>query len=306
MEGDKYMKHTKQYLFITLIALVVFLTGCQKAIEPEEAGVLFVNRFIYETKDDRFEKNFVQGMELDIKLEEQRKELIEDLVTSFSEFGGVISPKQTEAFLKQWLEMVQKQAKYDVSSVKENRKEKNVTVTYSVRGINFQDVYKSTMEKLIERMLADSELMSNNVKLGDLIVQLLMESMKDAKIIDKPIKVSVTMEQVKKKWQLGAQSETETANLLLAFMAGVKDLDTYAANMSVAVNEAIADANKQVDQEFSPTPVDGKETKKETKEVSDKQTEAEKAAAEKKAKEKKEGTVETVETIETYDDSETD
>lgn len=299
------MKHTKKYVLIALVGLVVFLTGCQKAIEPEEAGVLFVNRFIYETKDDRFEKNFVQGMELDIKLEEKRKELIEDLVTSFSEFGGVISPKQTEAFLKQWLERVQDNAKYDVSSVKENRKEKNVTITYNVRGINFQDVYKSTMEKLIERMLADSELMKNNVKLGDLIIQLLMESMKDAKISDKPIKVSVTMEQVKKKWQLvEARSETETANLLLAFMAGVKDLDTYAANMSTAVNEAITEANKQVDEEFSPTPKDGKETKKDAKEVSDKQTEAEKAAAEKKAKEKKEGTVETVETIETYDDSE--
>lgn len=300
------MKPAKKYVLIVLAGLVFLLTGCQKAIEPEEAGVLFVNRFIYEAKDERFESNFVQGMELDIKLEEQRKELIEDLVTSFSEFGGVISPKQTEAFLNQWLELVKANAKYDVSAVKENRKEKNVTITYNVRGINFQEVYKSAMEKLIDRMLADSELMSNNVKLGDLIIQLLMESMKEADIIDKPIKVSVTMEQVKKKWQLvDARSETEMANLLLAFMAGVNDLDKYAANMSVAVSEALAEANKQVDQEFSATPSDGKETDKE-KEVSENQTEAEKAAAEKKAKEKKEGTVETVETIETYDDSEKD
>ncbi len=298
------MKPAKKYVLIVLAGLVFLLTGCQKAIEPEEAGVLFVNRFIYEAKDERFESNFVQGMELDIKLEEQRKELIEDLVTSFSEFGGVISPKQTEAFLNHWLELVKANAKYDVSAVKENRKEKNVTITYSVRGINFQEVYKSAMEKLIDRMLADSELMSNNVKLGDLIIQLLMESMKEADIIDKPIKVSVTMEQVKKKWQLvDARSETELANLLLAFMAGVNDLDKYAANMSVAVSEALAEANKQVDQEFSATPSDGKATDKE-KEVSENQTEAEKAAAEKKAKEKKEGTVETVETIETYDDSE--
>lgn len=295
----------KKYVLIALVGLVVFLTGCQKAIEPKDAGILFANRFIYESKDERFEKNFSQGMELDIKLEEQRKDLIDDLVTSFSEFGGVISPKQTEDFLKQWLEMVKNNAQYDVADVKENRKEKTVTVTYSVRGIDFQQVYKASMEKLVERMMADTELMKNNVKLGDLTVQLLMESMKESEIIDKPIKVSVTMEKVKKKWQLvEAHRETETANLFLSFVAGVKDLDTYATNMSTAVSETIAEASKEVDEEFSGTPTKKGESKEAgAKESTDKQSDAEKAAAEKKEKEKKEGTVETVETMETYDDS---
>lgn len=166
------MKRKKGLILLLLMTVSVLLVGCKKALEPEEAGVLFVNRLIYEAKDQRFEKSYVDGLNLEIDMIKQRETLTKDLVTSFNEFGGVISAKQTERFLTAWLGKVDEKTYYEVKSVKHNKKEKTETITFAVGGLDFQQVYKNTMDKLVDRMLADSNLLKNNVKLGDLTIHI--------------------------------------------------------------------------------------------------------------------------------------
>lgn len=306
----KKMTQKKRTMLLMLMTVSLLLVGCRKALEPEEAGVLFVNRLIYEAKDKRFEKNFVDGLNLELEMKQQRETLTKDLITSFNEFGGVISAKQTEKFLTTWLDKMNSDTYYQVKSVKRNKKEKTETITFEVGGLDFQQVYKVTMDKLVDRMLEDSNLLKNNVKLGDLTIQLLTESMEEAEPIKKTIPVTLTIKKVKKKWQVSEKAEEEEiAKILLAFMVGSNTLDDYASEMGEAVSKAVDEALKNLEDEYSgEKKADDKKAEKEKAEEQAKSAEEKKADAEKKKKEdqKKAQTSETVETVETYEDESED
>lgn len=300
------MKTNKYKLGVMLLTLILIITGCKKALPPESAGILFVNRLIYEERDPRFSKNFVEGIGLETEMQNQRLDLTKDLVTSFNEFGGVISSKQTENFLKVWLEKVNSETYYDVKKVTYDKKNKTEIVEFEITGLDFQKIYKKTMDKLVVKMLADGDLVKNNVKLGDLTIELLSESMAEAELISKPTKGSLTLKKVKKKWQLSEESQKEeTATLLLAFMVGVTDTEEYAKQMSAAVTEAVNEAMNQVEEEHATGKDKPKAPTKTSQSSSEQLTSAEKAdqvEKEQKEKEKNARTSVTEETIETYEE----
>lgn len=255
--------------YISLIIALFGLSGCTKKILPEEAGILFVNRLIYEDEDERFEKNFVEGFELAEDLKKQRTKLAQDLVTSFNEFGSVLSEAQTKEFMDIWFEKLVDETAYEIKSVSEDKKAKTQTIFFEVYGLDFEQVYKQMMDNLVAQMLSDTNLVKNNAKLGDVTIQLLTEAIAEAKQIKEPVITKVTLKKEKKKWSVVNKGD-EVGNLILSFLVGVDNLDSYAEVIGGAVTSSMDEARAKVEAELAGKEVPAKkEPKKETTKTSE-------------------------------------
>ena len=244
------MKIKKISLLLLLLGAIFSLSACRAKTTASDAGVLFVNRLIYEEQDPRFEMSFADGIELAQTIKTKRETLLKDLVTSFNEFGSVISASQTEEFMNVWFGQMKELTAYDVSEIKENKKDKTTTVVYAIRGLDFTTVYRRTMDELVLRMLADDNLYKNNAKLGDLIIQLLTAEMKKGPVLPEPLTLTLTLTKEKQKWLVATAKSEEINNLLLAFLVGVENVEAYSKEIGDALTASMDEMRDKVQTEL--------------------------------------------------------
>ena len=244
------MKIKKISLLLLLLGAIFSLSACRAKTTASDAGVLFVNRLIYEEQDPRFETSFADGIELAQTIKTKRETLLKDLVTSFNEFGSVISASQTEEFMNVWFGQMKELTAYDVSEIKENKKDKTTTVVYAIRGLDFTTVYRRTMDELVLRMLADDNLYKNNAKLGDLIIQLLTAEMKKGPVLPEPLTLTLTLTKEKQKWLVATAKSEEINNLLLAFLVGVENVEAYSKEIGDALTASMDEMRDKVQTEL--------------------------------------------------------
>ncbi|MGX6979509.1 hypothetical protein ACWN8V_09620 [Vagococcus elongatus] len=280
---------TKKSVFLIMFPLlaVLMLTSCKEAVKPEEAGVLFVNQLVFQEDKDLFAANFSNGEELSEEINLQKKTLVANIVSDINQFGGVISSEQTEAMVELWIKKMMTTTQFQLKSLKDLG-QRQYEVYFTVTGLDFIRSYQEMTDDLVDEMLNNPEISTNNYKLGDSMVASMTEAIEDIRQSEESVKVSLILEKDGSQWKIDPKErEKKATQMLLAFLSGHGSSESLAEEMQKVVQRSMTEAQNMIDDEYK-----GKKEK-----TSRDENKPEDSSSE---KEETSGEV-TIETEETYD-----
>lgn len=242
----------KKYLFLIVVPLfaVFGLTSCKEAVKPEEAGILFINQLVFQEDKDLFTANFTNGEELSEEIDQQKQGLVANIVADINQFGGVISPKQTETMVELWLEKMMSGTEFQLKS-KKDLGQRQFEVFFTVTGLDFIQAYQEMTDDLVGEMLSNPDIAANNYKLGNSMVASMTEAISDIRQSKETVTVSIVLEKDGSQWKIDpTERETKVTQLLLAFLSGHDSADSLAEEMQKVVQRSMAEAQTIIDGDY--------------------------------------------------------
>ena len=239
-ERGKIMKKKKGILISAILFLFILSSCGKKGLEPEKVGPLFVDHFIYQKDSKDFKENFVEGDFLSKQLtlmtatfEDTFSDVFDSVVTNLTEEE---KQKLSEDLMKQ----VRTKSEYH-TTVKEIDK-KTIEVTYQIKGFDYSDLVEKTLESVFKELMKETNYSENEAKQG--LLAAFEEALENSHSVQEEVEVSLLFTKNKKQWELAENQDDKLENILLAFISGAHDKESYTNEMNEMLERAIKKASE--------------------------------------------------------------
>lgn len=202
--------------------LLLSLGACVKGPTAEEAGAMFMDRLIYDEKNQDFTKTFEQGEGLERLIEEDNNRFTKDFIEGFnSTSNGTFSDEKIKKLGEVWKTQVKKETKYKITNVKEEKDQ--AIVYYEVTGLNFTEAYQVMLNTVMEKIIKDPALGVGEDKANQLIIDETIKAISEIKSSNEPVRAQLNLIKTGSKYTISDDEAEHIENLFVATYLGQPD-----------------------------------------------------------------------------------
>lgn len=115
-----------------------------------------------------------------------------------------------------------------------------MTVTYSIKGLDFSTLIKNFFQSFMNKVMANPEIAMNEDQLNAEAMTILTESMKGLTAKSEAVDVSIRFDIEDGKWYVAEDQQSNAESLLFAFFFGAEDEFALQSELTQVVNELMA------------------------------------------------------------------
>ncbi|MGX7012979.1 DUF5105 domain-containing protein [Vagococcus silagei] len=239
------MKKIKSFGIAMMTILLFILAGCQsKELTPQTVGTTFVNNFIYYKDSKNFKEYFVEGDLLEKQLRVKMNTFESHFSDVFDAIVDELSDKDKDKLSASLIEAVQNKAKYEVNVIDET--DEFVKISYDIRGLDYAQVIENTLTNILDKPIVSEENNDKTAELQEAVMSSFLSALNKSDTKKVSVKVELTFLKDKRQWKLKDGQDKEINQLMLAFIAGVNDMETYEQETNKAVQNAVQKAEKKL------------------------------------------------------------
>lgn len=221
----------------------VFLVGCGEGATVEEAGEMFMDRLIYDKKSENFTKTFEEVVELDKLIKKSNISFTKEFIKGFnSSSNSSFSKEKAEELGKIWKTKVEKETKYKIANVEEQKNQ--YVVHYEINGLDFVAAYKVMLNTVMEKIIVDPVLAANEEKANQLIIDETINAISEIKVGKKPIKTKLNFAKKGSKYLVLSDESENIQSIFFITYLGQKDdesLDNEIAKIGKEIEEKMSE-----------------------------------------------------------------
>lgn len=229
----------KRNIFISVLLLLIVVSGCsKKGLEADKVGPLFAEQFIYQQEEASFKENFVEGELLSKQLilmtatfEDTFSNVFDSVVTGLTE-------EEKDGLASSLMKKVREESEYK-TSVKEKDK-KTIEVTYKIKGFDYSGLVEITLESVFKELMKETSYSESDAKKG--LLSSFDQALEKSTSVNEYIEISLLFNRNKKQWELAENQDEKLEQMLLAFISGAENKDTYNQEMTDMLERAIKKA----------------------------------------------------------------
>ena len=218
-----------------LLFMLLFISGCTKAIPAEEAANILIDTMIYDQQTEAFQTNFANSEELTEIFVEQRTLFEENFTQGILQTGEAVDEQLAMEISEMVMQQVRETTSYKIKNITETKPVYHVT--YEIQGFNLLRLFKESLTELLVRIQNDNELVKDQKTLIATTVAIMQEKIPTIEANDTSTEVTLQLKVNRGKWEIVNGQDEALSSLYLAFFSGMRSQKELTNAMTEALSE---------------------------------------------------------------------
>ena len=218
-----------------LLFMLLFISGCTKAIPAEEAANILIDTMIYDQQTEAFQTNFANSEELTEIFIEQRTLFEENFTQGILQTGEAVDEQLAMEISEMVMQQVRETTSYKIKNITETKPVYHVT--YEIQGFNLLRLFKESITELLVRIQNDNELVKDQKTLIATTVAIMQEKIPTIEANDTSTEVTFQLKVNRGKWEIVNGQDEALSSLYLAFFSGMRSQKELTNAMTEALSE---------------------------------------------------------------------
>ena len=181
-----------------LLFMLLFISGCTKAIPAEEAANILIDTMIYDQQTEAFQTNFANSEELTEIFVEQRTMFEENFTQGILQTGEAVDEQLAMEISEMLMQQMRETTSYQIKNITETKPIYHVT--YEIQGFNLLQLFKESITELLVRIQNDNELVKDEKTLIATTVAIMQEKIPTIEANDTSTEVTLQLKVNRGKW----------------------------------------------------------------------------------------------------------
>ena len=218
-----------------LLFMLLFISGCTKAIPAEEAANILIDTMIYDQQTEVFQTNFANSEELTEIFVEQRTLFEENFTQGILQTGEAVDEQLAMEISEMVMQQMRETTSYKIKNITETKPVYHVT--YEIQGFNLLRLFKESITELLVRIQNDNELVKDEKTLIATTVAIMQEKIPTIEANDTSTEVTLQLKVNRGKWEIVNGQDEALSSLYLAFFSGMRSQKELTNAMTEALSE---------------------------------------------------------------------
>ena len=218
-----------------LLFMLLFISGCTKAIPAEEAANILIDTMIYDQQTEAFQTNFANSEELTEIFVEQRTLFEENFTQGILQTGEAVDEQLAMEISEMVMQQMRETTSYKIKNITETKPIYHVT--YEIQGFNLLQLFKESITELLVRIQNDNELVKDEKTLIATTVAIMQEKIPTIEANDTSTEVTLQLKVNRGKWKIVNGQDEALASLYLAFFSSMRSQEELTNAMTEALSE---------------------------------------------------------------------
>lgn len=218
-----------------LLFMLLFISGCTKAIPAEEAANILIDTMIYDQQTEAFQTNFANSEELTEIFVEQRTLFEENFTQGILQTGEAVDEQLAMEISEMVMQQMRETTSYQIKNITETKPIYHVT--YEIQGFNLLRLFKESITELLVRIQNDNELVKDQKTLIATTVAIMQEKIPTIEANDTSTEVTLQLKVNRGKWEIVNGQDEALSSLYLAFFSGMRSQKELTNAMTEALSE---------------------------------------------------------------------
>lgn len=218
-----------------LLFMLLFISGCTKAIPAEEAANIMIDTMIYDQQTEAFQTNFANSEELTEIFVEQRTLFEENFTQGILQTGEAVDEQLAMEISEMVMQQMRETTSYKIKNITETKPVYHVT--YEIQGFNLLRLFKESITELLVRIQNDNELVKDQKTLIATTVAIMQEKIPTIEANDTSTEVTLQLKVNRGKWEIVNGQDEALSSLYLAFFSGMRSQKELTNAMTEALSE---------------------------------------------------------------------
>lgn len=218
-----------------LLFMLLFISGCTKAIPAEEAANILIDTMIYDQQTEAFQTNFANSEELTEIFVEQRTLFEENFTQGILQTGEAVDEQLAMEISEMVMQQVRETTSYKIKNITETKPVYHVT--YEIQGFNLLQLFKESLTELLVRIQNDNELVKDEKTLIATTVAIMQEKIPTIEANDTSTEVTLQLKVNRGKWEIVNGQDEALASLYLAFFSSMRSQEELTNAMTEVLSE---------------------------------------------------------------------
>ena len=218
-----------------LLFMLLFISGCTKAIPAEEAANNLIDTMIYDQQTEAFQTNFANSEELTEIFVEQRTLFEENFTQGILQTGEAVDEQLAMEISEMVMQQMRETTSYKIKNITETKPIYHVT--YEIQGFNLLRLFKESITELLVRIQNDNELVKDQKTLIATTVAIMQEKIPTIEANDTSTEVTLQLKVNRGKWEIVNGQDEALSSLYLAFFSGMRSQEELTNAMTEALSE---------------------------------------------------------------------
>ena len=218
-----------------LLFMLLFISGCTKAIPAEEAANILIDTMIYDQQTEAFQTNFANSEELTEIFVEQRTLFEENFTQGILQTGEAVDEQLAMEISEMVMQQVRETTSYKIKNITETKPVYHVT--YEIQGFNLLRLFKESITELLVRIQNDNELVKDQKTLIATTVAIMQEKIPTIEANDTSTEVTLQLKVNRGKWEIVNGQDEALSSLYLAFFSSMRSQKELTNAMTEALSE---------------------------------------------------------------------
>ena len=218
-----------------LLFMLLFISGCTKAIPAEEAANIMIDTMIYDQQTEAFQTNFANSEELTEIFVEQRTLFEENFTQGILQTGEAVDEQLAMEISEMVMQQMRETTSYKIKNITETKPVYHVT--YEIQGFNLLQLFKESLTELLVRIQNDNELVKDQKTLIATTVAIMQEKIPTIEANDTSTEVTLQLKVNRGKWEIVNGQDEALSSLYLAFFSGMRSQKELTNAMTEALSE---------------------------------------------------------------------
>ena len=218
-----------------LLFMLLFISGCTKAIPAEEAANILIDTMIYDQQTEAFQTNFANSEELTEIFVEQRTLFEENFTQGILQTGEAVDEQLAMEISEMVMQQMRETTSYKIKNITETKPVYHVT--YEIQGFNLLRLFKESLTELLVRIQNDNELVKDEKTLIATTVAIMQEKIPTIEANDTSTEVTLQLKVNRGKWEIVNGQDEALASLYLAFFSSMRSQEELTNAMTEVLSE---------------------------------------------------------------------
>lgn len=218
-----------------LLFMLLFISGCTKAIPAEEAANILIDTMIYDQQTEAFQTNFANSEELTEIFVEQRTLFEENFTQGILQTGEAVDEQLAMEISEMVMQQMRETTSYQIKNITETKPIYHVT--YEIQGFNLLQLFKESLTELLVRIQNDNELVKDEKTLIATTVAIMQEKIPTIEANDTSTEVTLQLKVNRGKWEIVNGQDEALASLYLAFFSSMRSQEELTNAMTEVLSE---------------------------------------------------------------------
>ena len=218
-----------------LLFMLLFISGCTKAIPAEEAANILIDTMIYDQQTEAFQTNFANSEELTEIFVEQRTLFEENFTQGILQTGEAVDEQLAMEISEMVMQQMRETTSYQIKNITETKPIYHVT--YEIQGFNLLRLFKESITELLVRIQNDNELVKDQKTLIATTVAIMQEKIPTIEANDTSTEVTLQLKVNRGKWEIVNGQDEALSSLYLAFFSSMRSQKELTNAMTEALSE---------------------------------------------------------------------
>lgn len=218
-----------------LLFVLLFISGCTKAIPAEEAANILIDTMIYDKQTEAFQTNFASSEELTEIFIEQRTLFEENFTQGILQTGEAVDEQLAMEISEMVMQQMRETTSYKIKNITETKPVYHVT--YEIQGFNLLRLFKESITELLVHIQNDNELVKDQKTLIATTVAIMQEKIPTIEANDTSTEVTLQLKVNRGKWEIVNGQDEALASLYLAFFSSMRSQEELTNAMTEALSE---------------------------------------------------------------------